>query len=515
MQGPSQASKDTHIRAAEYVRMSTEHQQYSIENQSEVIRRYATAHRMEVVRTYQDHGKSGLRLRNRKGLQSLIRDVESGNADFSAVLVHDVSRWGRFQDTDESAYYEFLCRRAKIQIHYCAEPFENDGSLSSALMKTIKRGMAGEYIRELSVKVFAGKCRLAEKGFRQGGHAGYGLRRLLVDQEGNPKFVLRYGERKSISSDRVILIPGPEQEIAIVREIFSRYTDARESFETIAAVLNSRGVPTEHGGPWTPSIVGNILTNPKYIGANVLNRISTKLSGAQVRNPPREWVQKVDAFTPIVSADLFQKAQEILSVRTHPLSDEELLDRLRQLLAEKGYLANSLLDEVRSMPSRTTYFDRFGGLLKAYKLIGYDPRENYDYVAENRALALRHAESVRKLISDIEGAGASVSYRAGILTINGEFTVSFALARCRETKHRGYRWQFRLDPGRPEDITIVARMAPGNQTIQDYYILPRIDELEPHFDLGMINSFVDDVYRFANLSVLFDLCKRVELKGAP
>jgi len=61
-------------------------------------------------------------------------------------------------------------------VHYRAEQFENDGSLSSTLLKTIKRTMAGEYGRELSVKVFAGQCRLIERGFRQGGPAGYGLR---------------------------------------------------------------------------------------------------------------------------------------------------------------------------------------------------------------------------------------------------------------------------------------------------------------------------------------------------
>src|SRR5580698_6483734 len=167
------------IRAVQYVRMSTEHQQYSTENQADVISQYARTHGMQVVRTYADAGKSGLTLQSRNALQKLIQDVEAGAADFGAILVYDVSRWGRFQDADESAYYEYLCKRAKVQVHYCAEPFVNDGSLSSTLLKTIKRTMAGEYSRELSVKCFAGKCRLIELGFRQGGSAGFGFRRLL------------------------------------------------------------------------------------------------------------------------------------------------------------------------------------------------------------------------------------------------------------------------------------------------------------------------------------------------
>jgi DNA invertase Pin-like site-specific DNA recombinase len=89
------------IRAAQYVRMSTEHQQYSTENQSDVIREYAAKRGMEIVRTFADSGKS-LRLDGRDALKELITVVQSGAADFSAILVYDVSRRGRFQDADES-----------------------------------------------------------------------------------------------------------------------------------------------------------------------------------------------------------------------------------------------------------------------------------------------------------------------------------------------------------------------------------------------------------------------------
>jgi hypothetical protein len=147
------ADKAPLLRVAQYVRMSTEHQQYSTENQADMIARYSESHRMEIVKTYADHGRSGLSLAGREGLTRLLRDVETGVADFAAILVYDVSRWGRFQDADESAYYEYVIKRAGIRIHYCAEPFENDGSLPSSLLKTLKRTMAGEYSRELSVSL--------------------------------------------------------------------------------------------------------------------------------------------------------------------------------------------------------------------------------------------------------------------------------------------------------------------------------------------------------------------------
>ena len=109
------------IRAAQYVRMSTEHQKYSTENQSDMMQVYAERNGMEIIKTYSDSGKSGLNIKGRDALRQLIEDVESGNADFKAILVYDISRWGRFQDADESAYYEYICRRSGFALHYCAE----------------------------------------------------------------------------------------------------------------------------------------------------------------------------------------------------------------------------------------------------------------------------------------------------------------------------------------------------------------------------------------------------------
>src|SRR5438874_10410965 len=191
--------------AAAYVRMSTEHQQYSTSNQMDVIREYAKRRGLEIVKEYSDEGKSGLNIAGRDSLARMIKDVQSGDVTFSSILVYDISRWGRFQDADESAHYEYICRHAGITVQYCAEQFENDGSPVSTIVKGVKRAMAGEYSRELSAKVFKGQCRLVELGFRQGGVAGYGLRRLLIDQSGKPKTQLQPGEQKSLQTDRVVL----------------------------------------------------------------------------------------------------------------------------------------------------------------------------------------------------------------------------------------------------------------------------------------------------------------------
>src|SRR5438067_13225482 len=101
-------------RAALYVRASTEHQNYSTDHQEAALREYATTHEFSVVAVYRDEGRSGLTLDGRHGLLQLLNDIQSGQVTYDAVLVYDVSRWGRFQDVDESAYYEYACRKAGI-----------------------------------------------------------------------------------------------------------------------------------------------------------------------------------------------------------------------------------------------------------------------------------------------------------------------------------------------------------------------------------------------------------------
>lgn len=163
------------LNAAIYVRMSTDRQVYSVAHQRLHLHAFALARGYCVVQEYADEGKSGLDIKGRAGLRALIHDVQVGSPGFTTVLVYDVSRWGRFQDVDESAHYEYVCRSAGVSVLYCAEPFENDGSPMASLIKSIKRTMAAEYSRELSTKVFNAQCRFIGLGYKQGGRAGYAL----------------------------------------------------------------------------------------------------------------------------------------------------------------------------------------------------------------------------------------------------------------------------------------------------------------------------------------------------
>ena len=501
------------VRAAQYVRMSTEHQKYSTENQSEAMQQYAARRGIEIVRTYADEGKSGLSLEGRDALKQLIEDVQTKKADFSTILVYDISRWGRFQDADESAYYEYICKRVGISVQYCAEQFENDGSPVSTIVKGVKRAMAGEYSRELSVKVFTGQCRLIELGYRQGGPPGYGLRRRLIDQAGAAKGELTRGEHKSIQTDRVVLVPGPPEEVDTVRWIYRSFVNKGKPEREIANILNERGIATDLGRPWTRGTVHQILINEKYIGNNVWNRGSFKLKRKRVRNTRDMWIRAEGAFEPVVDRPLFDAAQAIIRERSHKLSNEEMIAALQQLLQDHGYLSGLIIDETELLPSSSAYQSRFGSLLRAYELVGFTPDRDYRYIEINRALRRMHPKIVVDVIAGIEQAGGLVKQdpATDLLTVNGEFTASIVVVRCRTTPAGLLRWQIRFDLGLWPDITVAVRMDEPNQNALDYYLLPRIDMTVPRLRLARDNGFWLDAYRFESLDALFGLAERAEL----
>ena len=503
-------------RAVAYLRMSTEHQQYSTENQVAVIERYATERDMQIVATYSDDAKSGLRYENRPGMQRMLADAQRKDSGFDTILVYDVSRWGRFQDPDEGASLEFACRRAKVEVHYCMEQFVNDGSLVSTMFKSLKRMMAAEYSRELSKKVFAGQCRLIELGFRQGGMAGYGLRRMRVDHNRVPQGILSRGQRKSLQTDRVILVPGSDEEVETVCWMYRQFVDGGTPEGDIAAMLNERGVRTDLDRSWTRGTVHQVLTNEKYIGNNVYNRHSFKLKETHEDNPPEEWVRADGAFEPIVDRRLFSTAHDMIRERNRRYSDEEMLERLEQLeqlFKQKGYLSGFVIDQAENMPSSGAYSGRFGSLIRAYRLVGFTPNRDYRYVEINRMLRRMHAEVVSQAITEIEQIGGTVSRdpATDLLTVNGEFTASVVLARCQHTQAGSKRWKIRLDTGLAPDLTVALRMDGANEAVLDYYLLPLAILDTNRIQLVEKNGLTLDAFRFDTLNCFFAMAERVQI----
>lgn len=492
------------VRAAQYVRMSTEHQRYSTLNQMDVIRDYASRNGMQIVRTYADEGISGLHFHNRAGLQLLLQHVVTGEADFAAILVYDVSRWGRFQDTDESAHYEFLCRQAGIQVAYCAEPFDNDGGPLSSVVKGIKRVMAAEYSRELSIKVTTGQQRIAALGYRTGGSAGFGLRRMQVDEEGRPQGVLQKGQLKAIIGNRIILVPGPLEEIAVVRSIFEKCA-AGKSFWTIARELNDAGIPSPKGCRWRTQPIASILRNEKHIGHNVWGKTSSKLTSKISPNPPSQWVRSNEAFEPIIDRRLYYRAQRAMQRREYPIPAERMLSGLRRLLYERGKVSTALINADKRIPSAATYDQRFGSLRQAYALVGYKPKRVSHFVEIDKALYRLRMRIAFDLTQEFNRLGitAEVEHSKTTIRVGAGIRVHFMALRHRHRSDGSTYWVLVPNPKVKTEVIVVARMKEGNGDILDYYLCPRELLTMNKALLSDRTPRAFDIYRSDTLAPLF------------
>lgn len=368
----SNTSQRSLVPAAQYLRMSKEHQRYSIRNQARAISAYAGHHGFKIVKTYTDPGESGLTLRERPGLQALLADVIKPSRPFERILVLDVSRWGRFQNLDQSGHYEFICFEAGVPVIYCAEQFENDGTPVMTLLKQIKRLQAAEYSRELSSKVLYAQLLQAKIGHKLGGPRRFGFERVLVNEHDQPIQKLERGQTKALNNQRVVYAIGQAEEVKVVRDIFTWYTRDRMSMRKISKQLTDLDVPAGDSRAWSESRVRRILSDELVLGIYVFNRTTQKLKSKRRKNPPEALV-KTKVMEPIISRVQFESAARRMRIRRHHVPPEENLAAVSRLLRAKGYLTGKLIDQCLYTPSTHVLLRQFGSIHRVYELVGYKP----------------------------------------------------------------------------------------------------------------------------------------------
>jgi DNA invertase Pin-like site-specific DNA recombinase len=490
--------------------MSDDMQQYSIPNQQAGILQYAESHGFVVVRSYADAGKTGVEAKHRYALQQLLRDVSTGQADYKAILVYDVTRWGRFPNSDEAAYYEFTCFLRGIPIHYCAEPFSNDGSMLSALMKSLKRAMAAEFSRELGEKVFQGKSRLARMGFWMGGQCGYGFRRLMVSKDRVAKQLLGYGEYKSLTTDRVILVPGPPEERRIIRRIFELAGTGIGAL-TIARRLNEQGLLKPGNKPWDHQTIAKIVRDPKYMGCNAWCKSTRKLSGPTKRVPREQWILCPRAFAPLVNRQTFERAQTGLP-GVKIWTDRQILVKMQRLLRTKGRLSETIINEAHGVPSTVTLRKRFGSFRNLYDMLGF--RMGQKFIHKNaqceRSMTLRE-DLANKLAAmfpshvSVMNLATGNHWKRAALNVDGSCTVSLIL--CRSQIREGKQtWKWEIRDAERGNISLLCKMNARHDGVKEYYLVPDMFRSR-HWTIGC-SRFTRSV-RLKNLSEFYTAVRKM------
>jgi hypothetical protein len=312
------------------------------------------------------------------------------------------------------------------------------------------------------------------------------------------------------------LVPGPADEVANVRWMCEVFLQEGKTEREIATDLNSRGIRTDFERPWTRGTVHEVLTNEKYVGNNVYHRTSFKLKLKNVQNPKEKWIRAESVFEGIIDIKIFQAVQEIILARSQKLTDEEMLDRLRGVLKKHGRISGLLIDEQEGLPSSSAFQHRFGSLVTAYRLIGYDPGIDYRFIEVNRQLRRQYPVIIADAILRLEQIGAQVfqDKTTDLLHINDELRVSIVLCRHVTTPAGFSRWVVRLDEGLRPDITIAIRMNTSNDAPRDYYLLPAIDMTWETLRVAEDNGVYLDAYRFDSLDYFFGMAKRCPIEEA-
>jgi hypothetical protein len=254
----------------------------------------------------------------------------------------------------------------------------------------------------------------------------------------------------------------------------------RNRFADVVRELNSRGIPNPNGKPWTNSHVYDILKNPKYAGCNAWARTTAKLRG-RVRELNRDaWVLCPGAFKPIISQELFDRVQAAHAKRNTKMSEKQLLDRLRRLLAKKGKLTEGMMRRSNGVPSLSTYVRRFGSVYRAYQLVGYrpSPRATLSFESFGR-LKRRQDALVRTIAEAFPGKAQRCVLHGGRPAIRLDTGATVAVVVCRHyltAVERRVRWELR--PVRAERglVTLLALFDGDNHKFRSFHVLPGMNK---------------------------------------
>jgi DNA invertase Pin-like site-specific DNA recombinase len=483
---------DPQQSAVAYYRHSAQDkQENSISIQQEQVQAWAAKNGLTIIKEFLEPGKSGLTAEGRPAFMDLMENWVKKRNDFKYIICLDVSRWGRFPDIDLSATYSAECKlHGKIVVYTDIGKPKDDDPIYPVYVQ-FERYRAAQYSRELSGKVWRGCVKIAEQGYWAGGKPPYGFERMLLNEARQPVQKLSPGERKSIQNQRVVLVLGSNDEITVIRRIFTEFVNHDLQEHEIALSLNNDHILSPGERQWDCDKVRNILGNELYTGTMVYNKTSKKLKGPSISNPRERWIRSPNAFVPIIDKDTFLRAQEIFADRIRRYTSESMLQRLKEILNEYGFLRPSLLRGDRFSPSPTTYTTRFGSFDGACQSIYSD------------SLAKAYDNVLLKITEQVN----LVEQYDNFIVIDNRFTV---LIQPSVPLLRGYSqyWYFKPDQRNTVDITLgVPISAEPPHDILGYFVFPRVLMRNRSIRLFASSECYMDVYGSQDLAFMQQLIK--------
>jgi site-specific DNA recombinase len=242
--------------------------------------------------------ESGESIIHRPEMVKLLRDISDGR--WRSVFCMDIDRLGR-GDLEDQGIIQKTFKQTKTLIVTPRKVYDLNDEFDEEYTE-FEQFMARKEFKIINRRLQRGRRDAVAEGYYLGARPPYGY---LIEKtpKGN------------------ILVPHPEQ-AQVVKTIFDLYVGGMGS-RKVAAELNRLGYPTYSGKPWEASTVLFILKNEVYNGRIQWRKKEEKKSiepgkKENVRTRPRsEWIDADGKHQPIVDAETFGKAQEILKGRYH------------------------------------------------------------------------------------------------------------------------------------------------------------------------------------------------------
>jgi site-specific DNA recombinase len=488
------------MRAAIYVRVSTEHeeQKLSPDHQIAACREYAERHGMETADTliYNDAGLSGTEMENRPDVQRLLMDARQGK--FDAVLFTAISRFARDM-ADALALKKKLETLYGIRIVSIEEGYDTaiEGR-NSEMLFTVHAMLAAHKSHEMSKAIRRGLRQSAKRGRHIGTLAPYGYTK---------------------DSDKR-LHPDPKT-APIVRLIYRLYLDGFGS-KAIAEELNRRGIPTYNGKLWAAATVRNILRNPVYKGTlvagkwrNVVDIEMSRRMDAKVKRQKQRsqdnWVVVENAHEPIIDVEMWDTVQRRMDLKATNKGVKRKAHILSGLMrcavcgaamvtnGRKHYQYVKCSARIRignqacSNPAHMRYQDVLDAVLEPLR--DADKEDRMDRIV-GMLVQMAHNEDVTKRMTEIRQQlehneererRAVEAYTAGVLTLD------MLRRHVDDLRAESDRLQREMDELRKRQIEVEQIESKRDELRETLRVLNHIDEHDPITVRQALDTLVDRI----------------------
>ncbi len=275
------------IKAIAYIRVSSEKQveNYSLDFQDRILKRYAETNNIKLVRVFREEGYSATNT-NRPAYKEMIKYLEENGID--VILVHKLDRLHR----DETNMFNDLkrFRESKIKVIAVADGIDISDD-SAGLATAMLAAIGANFSRNLSRETRKGLTSAAENCLHTGGKPPYGFK---LDRE-------------------TMLLEIDETTAPAVRKMFELYADGFGTSDIIKW-LKEHGYKTAKGNDFKANALNEIFHNEKYRGCYTWDKALAKDSDGHRNTHGRkdEYIKIEGGCPAIVSEEIFNKVQDRL-----------------------------------------------------------------------------------------------------------------------------------------------------------------------------------------------------------